>query len=487
MGVTAEEVAELRDSFFKKIGEEGPEFEGFHPVDIARITEQDTWLKRFLEHNERNMNESLRMLWECCAWRKKFGTNDISEETVRRDYLEDGICYSHGRDKDGRKLFIIKSKQHVKGARDFKELQRCIVYWFERLEREENGKPVSLFFDMADAGLSNLDMEFTQYLIGLFKTYYPNFLNYIIIFDMPWVLNAAFKIIKSWLPAKAIPKIKFVNKLNIKEFVDQNDILKSWGGTNDYVFKFVSETQSNAVMNGKLESKKVHFAGGSPIEEQPSGFDDQTNNDTLLSVEPDVIVLYRGKAEPSGTITLKNLTTEKCVTYKIKTTTPEKFKVHPRIGILRPGEKVDVVVMLQPGYEIRGWLHNIKFLVMCLPITESEMNKELAEFWKTADKPAENHKRRCTEVVSETGESQKLNSILSSSHAGTDYNADRFFTKMSQLEDCHRKLQGELRSSKRLQFLSIVLTVLMAIVVTYILRADIRSVIEEQSCRAYRE
>lgn len=51
------------------------------------------------------------------------------------EYLKEGICFSHGKDKDGKALFIIKSKLHYKGVKDFSELQRCIVYWFERLER----------------------------------------------------------------------------------------------------------------------------------------------------------------------------------------------------------------------------------------------------------------------------------------------------------------------------------------------------------------
>jgi hypothetical protein len=127
--------------------------------------------------------------------------------------------------------------------------------------REENGNQISIFFDMSESGLSNLDMEFTKYLIGLFKSYYPNFLNYIIIFEMPWVLNAAFKIIKSWLPAKAIPRIKFVNKNTLKDYIDPNDILKCWGGNNDYTFKFISAAYMNedGMINGKVDNKKVYY------------------------------------------------------------------------------------------------------------------------------------------------------------------------------------------------------------------------------------
>jgi CRAL/TRIO domain. len=42
---------------------------------------------------------------------------------------------------------------------------------------------------MAESGLANMDMDYTKYLIGLCKQYYPNFLNYIVIFEMPWVMN----------------------------------------------------------------------------------------------------------------------------------------------------------------------------------------------------------------------------------------------------------------------------------------------------------
>jgi hypothetical protein len=64
---------------------------------------------------------------------------------------------------------------------------------------------------------------------------------------------AAFKIIKTWLPAKAVERIKFVNKANIKDYVPLDQALVSWGGTDDYVYSFKSE------INGRLEDarKKV--------------------------------------------------------------------------------------------------------------------------------------------------------------------------------------------------------------------------------------
>lgn len=63
---------------------------------------------------------------------------------------------------------------------------------------------MTIFFDMTETGLSNLDMEYTKYLIGLCKNYYPHFLNYILIFEMPWVLDGKIR---------EIDLFKFINYL----------------------------------------------------------------------------------------------------------------------------------------------------------------------------------------------------------------------------------------------------------------------------------
>ena len=89
------------------------------------------------------------------------------------------------------------------------EMKKFVHYQLERLERygkrrkfpeliylshaqlfrEENGDPVSLMFELDGCGLKNMDMEFIQYLIGVFRDFSPFSLNYILVYEMPWVLN----------------------------------------------------------------------------------------------------------------------------------------------------------------------------------------------------------------------------------------------------------------------------------------------------------
>ena len=55
--------------------------------------------------------------------------------------------------------------------------------------REEHGEQITVMFDCRNAGLKNMDMEFIQFIISTMKDYYPDPLNYILVFEMPWVLN----------------------------------------------------------------------------------------------------------------------------------------------------------------------------------------------------------------------------------------------------------------------------------------------------------
>ncbi|XP_017788200.1 PREDICTED: motile sperm domain-containing protein 2-like [Habropoda laboriosa] len=487
MEVRTELILELRAEFFKKLDDEGPPDPKFHPNDIARIKENNSWLKRFLEHNENNVQESLNMLWETCIWRSKFGTNEITEEIVNKDYLENGLCFIYGKDKDGKTMFVIRCKMHTKGSKDFTQLQKLVVYWFERLERQTNGNQISLFFDMSDTGILNMDMEFTKYLIGLCKNYYPNFLNYIIIFEMPWILNTAFRIIKSWLPPKAIPKIKFVNKSNIHEFVDPNDALTCWGGTNDYVFKFVSEAQNNTdtTMNGKIDSKKVHFAEGSPITEtSPTTFGEQITEEQLLFIESDTIIFNKTATETFGLIALKNVTTDKALSYKVKTTSPGKFRVRPSSGVLSPQERRTILIILQPEYNVRDLLHNDRFLVMCLPLKDPiASGQELAALWKS-EVCAEEHRLRCSSGGAENSEIQKSHSLLSS---GMSENGpiDTLSRKIAHLKVSHTKLHSDVVLLKYLIFIAILITIAMAIIIVYMLRIDIKNSMKQQACHIH--
>ncbi|GLV42809.1 uncharacterized protein CBL_03549 [Carabus blaptoides fortunei] len=473
MQPTAQQIADLRTNFFKKLADEGGE-SVIHPSDLDRAKNNDDWLRRFLLHHDLDMNPALKMMWDTCEWRKQFGTNDISESNIRMDYLIDGSFFSHGKDIDGSTLLIFKCKLHVKGQKDFDELKRCVVYWFERLDRELKGQPITVFFDMDGCGLSNMDMEFTKYLINLLKLYYPYFLNYIIIFEMAWILNAAFKIIKSLLPEKAVAKMKFLSKSNVKDFVPLDQALRCWGGQDDYVFSFIPETRvTEQVAPNPASSKKVHFADGSPMSETEPGFGDR-DQDGILSVSPSACINFvKDGAELTSTVTLMNTDDKICLSYKMKTTSPEKFRVRPSAGCLAPGAQGCVNVTLLPGFQLGG-LSRDKFLVMSMQVESPDMSsQELTELWKnTSGKNISQHKLRCAQPAPEV---TRNGSAIGASAPDNEHNhVAKLSTRIAQLSDCQRQLHDAVKRMQYIQWLTVVFILFMGVTLMYILRKDMR-------------
>jgi len=64
------------------------------------------------------------------------------------------------------------------------------LWWFSN--RASGSDQISVIFDMKDTGWSNMDMDFIRYLITLLKQYYPYFVNYLMIFEMPWLLKCKY-------------------------------------------------------------------------------------------------------------------------------------------------------------------------------------------------------------------------------------------------------------------------------------------------------
>lgn len=217
----------------------------FHPKDLQRLKNSDEWIIKFLNFSDGNMKVSFKQLWEALEWRQKYGVNDICEENVRMDYLIDSSIFLHGRDLFGKNMLIVKSKSHVRGARNMEDLKRCFIYWMERGVREANYDQLTLIFDMNGAGMGNVDLEYMKVVINTIKTYYPESLRWILVYEMPWVMNATFQIIKRLLPKKAVEVLRVLNTKTIREHVGEDNMLVEWGGKDDYVYSFIPEKRQN--------------------------------------------------------------------------------------------------------------------------------------------------------------------------------------------------------------------------------------------------
>lgn len=489
--VSQSDIEELRKAFLADLASKPNDC--IHPKDLAKIKNDDDWLRRFILHQEGNIENAHSMMWTSVTWRKEQDVNDINESNVKMDLICMGQFFIFGADVDNCKLLVFKCKKYTKNSIDMDVLKRCIIYWFERLERECNGDQCTIFFDMEGCGLSNMDMEVIKYLIGLFKEYYPYFLNYILIFEMPWVLTAAFKIVKSWLPEKAVEKIKFISKKDISTYVPAEHILQAWGGQNPYVFSFIPETFPEKDIEKVEEeriistnnSKKVHFVEGSMPEQTASSNADKESDGGYLKVTPPSIITFiRDANELVSTLELQNADDTLHVSYKLKTTSPEKFRVKPSTGCLAPGEIAVINVTLLPGFQLGG-LSRDKFLVMSTPMESNELDHlDLPELWKnTGGRKVYQHRLKCIQSGEVTKNGNVVISTPNTVVENDQNNFNALCSSISELRNTQVELRNSIKYTQYIQIVTLCVVLIVGIVLGY-MALNVKEVSPEHSyCR----
>ncbi|XP_028992515.1 motile sperm domain-containing protein 2 isoform X2 [Betta splendens] len=456
--------------------------EKYDARDLDRLQTEDSVVESYLAWRLYVVDDTLKMIDESLQWRKEFGVNDLTEGSIPRWMFETGAVYLHGYDKEGNKLFWFNVRLHVKDAKTAMDKKKYVAFWLERYAKKEPGLPLTVMFDMTDSGISNIDMDFVKYVINCFKVYYPKFLSKMIIVEMPWIMNAAWKIVKSWLGPEAISKLKFASKSEVQTFIGSEYLPPHLGGTDPFKYSYpplpdddfqtpisdngpiVSEDDAES-KDGELESrdalessfssevavkpKKVNFQEESVRAEDGDKGDTSvrtrgarkpvtTFKGVLLDVSPaEELSFGSGETEKRSLIILNNVTKNQ-VAFKVRTTAPEKYRVKPSSSCCEPGASVEIVVSLHGGCQVSP---QDRFLIMAAEM-ENVSSQELAQFWKDVPKiKIMEHRLRCHALESNKTASSPLKNSPPDTSISGQQDLD---TVLSRLSTCNLRLEQKL-------------------------------------------
>ena len=136
-----------------------------------------------------HMKNTEDMIVRSFKFRQEKAVRSVTSADLDEALKAKGSLYLRNRDADGKQLLVFDVKRHIKGTAHMDDMQKIFLYFLERVDREDEDGMVTIVFDCAGCGLKNMDMEFIRYMIDVLKDYYPWCLNYILVLDMPWVLN----------------------------------------------------------------------------------------------------------------------------------------------------------------------------------------------------------------------------------------------------------------------------------------------------------
>uniref|UniRef100_A0A131YFT3 CMRF35-like molecule 9 n=1 Tax=Rhipicephalus appendiculatus TaxID=34631 RepID=A0A131YFT3_RHIAP len=234
--VTPEQIRELRQHFLDTWNEED---DVYYDEDVKKIKESDDFCRKIIAHVRLDMDLAHKVAAYHLRWRRYVKIRDIKEESIPKEYFEHNAIYPYGKDKLGCHVLVLRCKNYTKGQADVLEVKRVFLFFLEKLYNEYGAKKVTMVFDCSGAGLSNMDIDFTKFIFNVFLKRYPLGLGYVLVYDMPWLFNAAWKIIKGWMMPEAAARVKMVGKDEIKEYIDPKELPVHMGGTDTYEYSYV--------------------------------------------------------------------------------------------------------------------------------------------------------------------------------------------------------------------------------------------------------
>lgn len=229
--------------------------EGFW--NALRHDSPDNFMLRFIRARKWDVDNSLLMLAHSIEWRidesrvdqvlraSELGCLEKKQEGVLTQFRS-GKCIIRGRDKKGRPIVIVRPRFHHSSDQTFEEVEvfTLLLIEYARLMLTEPIDQCALIFDLKGFTMANMDYEPVKYMIKAFEAHYPESLGILLIHRAPWIFNGIWQIVKNWLDPVVASKINFTKHASdLEKFIDNKQILKEMGGSDDYEYKYLEPTK----------------------------------------------------------------------------------------------------------------------------------------------------------------------------------------------------------------------------------------------------
>ncbi|CAF1345645.1 unnamed protein product [Rotaria magnacalcarata] len=232
--LTVEEFRKLVNKHFEKNISEGQLYD---TRDLERFNTDDAYTLMFIQHGQFgttfNEERALGCFDGSFSWRKRHNVYDISTNEFPADYFDRHAIYFKNHDKFNHPIlhFVVRSLH--KGQEDNEAIKRFITYHFEKHQRETPGQRIVILFDMSEAGIGHIDYDLVKFIISSMQTLYPGLLAYLLMYKMPFLLSAVWRLIRTWMSSEADRFVKFADAKSILDFIAPDQLSKQMGGTAD--------------------------------------------------------------------------------------------------------------------------------------------------------------------------------------------------------------------------------------------------------------
>jgi hypothetical protein len=214
-------------------------------LDIKNKIMDDPVILRFLRARQFDFDKSYEMIMGMLKWRNEFQGISVAgiNPAMCLNELKTGKSFFFGYDKKGRPVTYVRARLHDPGQVDALENQRFTVLQMEFGRVAMMPPPVetaTVVFDMTGCSLKNIDMQSCKFMINTFANYYPETLGQVLIYDAPWIVNGAWKVIRPWLDPVTASKVFFISKGVLPDYINEDQLPVDYGGTAPFKYDYAT-------------------------------------------------------------------------------------------------------------------------------------------------------------------------------------------------------------------------------------------------------
>lgn len=177
------------------------------------------------------LEKTLELVGVCGKFRKEYNVNPSTKiDGFPHDWIKAHGIFNYKRDLRGNPTMWLKIKlfkpKEIRDDRIRFEFKRFFLYWAEQCDLDlynRSGNCVCAIWDMTNATFENFDLEFISWMIKMSKLG-PKFINYVIIYNLPWFLNTTFKLIANTFLSNGNHVVKFAYGKEIMNFIAKDNL-----------------------------------------------------------------------------------------------------------------------------------------------------------------------------------------------------------------------------------------------------------------------
>ncbi|ELT89737.1 hypothetical protein CAPTEDRAFT_224002 [Capitella teleta] len=213
-------IGDLRSSFATKFKAE-IDSGAFDARDVSRLQKDDQYAACFLRtlKSRGDVGKALEVVADAFKFRKEIGINDLASFKWPEELMAKKAIYYKGFDTKGHPILYINVKENSATKEQQQDLRKFIAYNFEQHHSKHPEQMCVVLMDMSGAGVSNMNLDITKFIITCFTTYFPAYLAYMINYEMPMLLGATWSVVSAFLSSDQKKKLLMINKKQIKDYI----------------------------------------------------------------------------------------------------------------------------------------------------------------------------------------------------------------------------------------------------------------------------